>query len=111
MYKLTDPNKDQAGALDGHGGYILEFHGVLDFKVEEELPFSQEIARQSAVFFTPEKDGYQRCQAAMIDQAGIASFYLAQVDAGRNISPASMSSRRRSRGIKILSERQSSLTL
>lgn len=82
LRKLTDPNKDQAAALDGHAGYILEFHGVLDFEVEVELPCSQELARQSAVFFSPEEDGYQRKQAVMIDDEGMAHFYLGQVESG-----------------------------
>lgn len=82
LRKMTDPNKDQAAALDGHAGYILEFHGVLDFKVEVELPIGKNYNRQSAVFFSPEEDGYQRKQAVMIDDEGMAHFYLGQVESG-----------------------------
>ena len=81
LVELVDPDEKQAAALAGHKGYLLRFNGVLDFKVTVELPFSVENFRQSAVFFTLEKDGYARRQAVMIDQAGIAQFYLGQVDA------------------------------
>lgn len=81
LRELTDPDEKQEAVLNGHKGYTLEFHGVLNFKVEVEIPLPLDYFRQSAVFFTPEKDGYARRQAVMIDRAGIARFYLGQVDA------------------------------
>lgn len=81
LRELTDPDEKQAEALSGHKGYTLTFHAKLDFKVEVEIPLPKEYCRQSAVFFTPEKTAYERRQAVMIDQAGIARFYLGQVGA------------------------------
>lgn len=80
LRELPEPDEKQAQALNGHKGYILEFNASLDFKVEVELSLPREYYRQSAVFFTPEKEGYERRQAVMIDQAGIARFYLGQVE-------------------------------
>lgn len=81
LRELTDPDEKQAEALSGHKGYTLTFHAKLDFKVEVEIPLPKEYCRQSAVFFTPEKTAYERRQAVMIDQAGIARLYLGQVGA------------------------------
>lgn len=80
LEKLTNPNEAQEKTLNGHSGYVLKFHGPVDFMVSVELPLSKELYLQSAVFFTPEKDGYARRQAVMIDREGIARFYLGQVD-------------------------------
>ena len=82
LEKLTKPNAQQEQALIGRNGYILKFSGILDFKVEVELPVGKDYSRQSAVFFTSEESGYTRRQAVMIDDAGMAHFYLGQVEAG-----------------------------
>ncbi len=82
LKQLTSFDEKQADALQGRNGYSLEFHGILDFKVEVELPIGRAYNRQSAVFFSPDKDGYQRRQAVMIDDKGMAHFYLAQVESG-----------------------------
>lgn len=81
LKRLTNPDEKQAQTLIGRDGFLLEFHGVLDFKVEVELPIGKNYNHQSAVFFSPEEDGYQRKQAVMIDDEGMAHFYLGHVDA------------------------------
>lgn len=80
LLELTNPDAKQAQTLAGHKGYTLKFNTALDFKVEVEILLPQEYCRQSAVFFTPEQDGYERRQAVMIDYTGTAHFYLAQVE-------------------------------
>lgn len=80
LQEVTEPDEKQAATLSGHKGYTLRFHASLDFKVEVEILLPREYCRQSAVFFTPEGDGYERRQAVMIDQTGTAHFYLGQVD-------------------------------
>lgn len=82
LRELTGPDEKQKEALSGHKGYTLTFNAALDFKVEVEIRLPLDYFRQSAVFFTPEKDGYQRRQAVMIDDAGLAHFYLGQVESG-----------------------------
>jgi|GEM_PF-7018260 len=81
LKKLTAPNEKQAQTLVGRDGFSLEFHGVLDFKVEVELPLGRNYSRKSAVFFSLEEDEYLRKQAVMIDDEGMAHFYLGQVEA------------------------------
>lgn len=81
LKELTDPDEKQSEALGEAQGFVVEFHEDIDFKVEVELPLGAVLARQSAVFFTPGENGYTRAQAVMIDTAGIAHFYLAQVQA------------------------------
>ena len=82
LKRLTNPDEKQAQTLIGRDGFLLEFYGVLDFKVEVELSIGKNYNRQSAVFFSPEEDGYQRKQAVMIDGEGMAHFYLGQVESG-----------------------------
>lgn len=82
LKKLTNPGEKQEEILRGCAGYTLKFHGVLDFKVEVELPIGRAYRRQSAVFFSDEEDGFERMQAVMIDDAGMAHFYLGQVYSG-----------------------------
>lgn len=79
LLELTDPTKEQVETLNGQKGYSLVFHGQIDFMVEVELPIGQTYSRQSAVFFSNEEGGYQRMQAVMIDDAGLAHFYLGQI--------------------------------
>ena len=82
LKELAEPDEQQEEVLSGHKGYTIQFHGVLDFKVEVKVGLPRESARQSAVFFSPEESGYERKQAVMIDDAGLAHFYLGQVDSG-----------------------------
>lgn len=82
LTKLTDCDEKQAQALGGHDGYLLEFHGVLNFNVEVELPIGKSYQRQSAVFFSLEGGSYQRKQAVMIDAQGMAHFYLGHIKPG-----------------------------
>ena len=81
-YTLTfidDPSKKQKEVI-GLSGYMLVFNGNIDFKFEIHLPLGKELARDKAVFFSPERDGgYTRMQASIIDAEGIAHFYLAKV--------------------------------
>ena len=82
LTKLVQYDEKQAKVLGSYSGYTLEFHGVLDFKVEVELPIGRAYQRQTAVFFSLEGGTYQRKQAVMIDDNGLAHFYLGQVEPG-----------------------------
>ena len=81
-YTLTyidSPSKKQKEVI-GLSGYMLVFSGNIDFKFELLLPLGKELARDKAVFFSPERDGgYTRMQASIIDSDGVAHFYLAKV--------------------------------
>lgn len=78
LAELTDK---QTAAVGDAQSYSVEFHNTIDFKVEVELPLGKELARQTAVFFAPNEDGdFERMQAVMIDNEGIAHFYLGFVD-------------------------------
>jgi len=78
LTKISDLNEEQAEVL-GLSGYMLVFDSDLNFKVEVHLPIGKDQARQTAVFFSPEKEGYTRMQATVIDGDGIAHFYLGSV--------------------------------
>lgn len=80
LSKLSDPDEQQAEALTGHEGFVLKFHGVLNFKVEVELPIGRDYSRDSAVFFAPDEAVYLRRQAVMVDDSGMAHFYLGYVE-------------------------------
>ncbi len=78
---IDEPSKKQADVI-GSSGYLLIFGSDIDFKVEVRLPLGAALARNTAVFFSPEKSGgYTRMQASVIDGEGIAHFYLASVKA------------------------------
>ena len=78
---VTERTEAQTAAVGEAPCYTVEFFNEIDFKVEVELPLSQTLARQTAVFFAPNEEGaYERMQAVMIDNKGIAHFYLAFVD-------------------------------
>lgn len=76
---LTDPDKNQEEVV-GKNGFLLKFNSDLNFKVEVHLPVGLSNARMIASFYSPEfKDGYTRMQNSVIDNDGIAHFYLASV--------------------------------
>lgn len=79
--KVSEPTDEQTDIVK-NGGFSVIFNIDLDFKVEVHIPLGKEFARQTAVFFSPEDDGYQRMQAVVVDADGIAHFYLAKVSAG-----------------------------
>lgn len=78
LIPLTDPTDEQADVV-GTNGYKILFDANVDFKVELHVPLGKSLARQTAVFFSPEEKGYQRMQAVVIDGEGIAHFYLGGV--------------------------------
>lgn len=78
---VEKPTDAQNEILEGHAGYSLVFASDINFKVEVELHLGTGLARDTAVFFSPEKDGFQRMQAVVIDGEGVAHFYLASVQA------------------------------
>ncbi len=76
---LTDPDKKQEEVV-GKNGFLLKFNSDLNFKVEVHLPVGLNNARMIASFYSPEfRDGYTRMQNSVIDNDGIAHFYLASV--------------------------------
>lgn len=81
LVPLTDPNEEQKAAVGIGTSFVLTFDADIDFKVELELPLGISLARETAVFFSPEEKGYTRMQAVVIDAEGIAHFYLGSVQA------------------------------
>lgn len=78
---LTDPDKEQE-AIVGKNGFLLKFNSDINFKVEVHLPVGLENVRRVAAFYSPEfKDGYNHMQSSIIDNEGLAHFYLASVKA------------------------------
>ena len=81
LVPLTDPNEEQKAVVGIGSSFVLTFDADIDFKVELELPLGISLARETAVFFSPEEEGYTRMQAVVIDAEGIAHFYLGSVQA------------------------------
>lgn len=81
LVPLTDPNEEQKAVVGIGSSFVLTFDADIDFKVELELPLGISLARETAVFFSPEEKGYTRMQAVVIDGEGIAHFYLGSVQA------------------------------
>lgn len=79
---LNEKNGQQQDAVGDATSFIVVFNGVIDFKVEVELPLGESYARSKAVFFAPAGKAYQRMQAVVIDMQGLAHFYLGYVTAG-----------------------------
>ncbi len=79
LRRLENPTEDQIAVVGIGTSYAVVFHSDIDFKVEVELPLSSDLKLGEAAFFAPEKDGYQRMQTTVIDEAGIAHFYLQNV--------------------------------
>lgn len=82
LIPLTNPNEEQRAAVGTGTSFVLTFDADIDFKVELELPLGLSLARETAVFFSPEETGYTRMQAVVVDAEGIAHFYLGSVQAG-----------------------------
>lgn len=81
LYPLTDPTEEQTAAVGKGTSFAVVFDSDIDFKVEVQLPLGGSLARDTAVFFSSEEEGYARMQATVIDGEGIAHFYLGQVQA------------------------------
>ena len=81
LKELTKLNKKQSAAVGKARAFVVIFHDNINFNVEVELPLGETLARQTAVFFDPGKDGYTRAQAVMVDKMGVAHFYLSKVAA------------------------------
>lgn len=79
---LTEPTEAQAAAVGDCRAFTVVFDKTINFKVQVELPVGKELARNTAVFFDPDKESYTRAQSVVIDGQGIAHFYLAKVAAG-----------------------------
>lgn len=79
---LREKNGQQREAVGDADSFIVVFNGVVDFKVEVELPLGESYARSKAVFFAPAGKAYQRKQAVVVDREGLAHFYLGYVTAG-----------------------------
>ena len=82
LHQLTNPTDKQAETVGNRISFVVTFDEDIDFKVEVELPLGESLARDTAVFFAPADVGYARMQAVMIDDNGVAHFYLASVQAG-----------------------------
>ncbi len=82
LFPLKEKNDKQWAAVGGYDAFTVVFDGLLDFKVEVELPLGEGYARSKAVFFSPEGDAYQRMQAVVVDMQGLAHFYLGYVTSG-----------------------------
>lgn len=76
---LKEKNQEQQGAVGDADSFVVVFNGVVDFKVEVELPVGEGYARSKAVFFAPVGKAYQRMQAVVVDMQGLAHFYLGYV--------------------------------
>ena len=82
LLPLSEKSEKQYAAVGENDAFTVVFDGLVDIKVEVELPLGRAYALDKAVFFSPEGDGYQRKQAVVVDRAGMAHFYLGYVTAG-----------------------------
>lgn len=82
LLPLSEKNDKQYAAVGEYDAFTVVFDGLVDIKVEVELPLGRDYALDKAVFFSPEGDAYQRKQAVVVDRAGLAHFYLGYVTAG-----------------------------
>ena len=82
LLPLSEKNEKQYATVGEYDAFTVVFDGVVDIKVEVELPLGRDYALDKAVFFSPEGDGYQRKQAVVVDREGLAHFYLGYVTAG-----------------------------
>lgn len=76
---LTEPNNAQKAAVGICDAFTVEFHGLVDFKTEVELPLGGKYAGSVASFFAPQGKNYNRMQDVRVDNKGAAHFYLEQV--------------------------------
>lgn len=75
---LTDLTENQAKVIGSGTAYSLTFHGVIDFKVELELPMER--PRNVASFLSQEESGsYKLMQKVVVDDRCMAHFYLGYV--------------------------------
>lgn len=79
--EITDPTEAQKNVVGIGTSYVVIFHSDIDFKTEVELPLTNDLRLATAIFFAPVEEEYQRMQAVVIDEEGVAHFYLANVQA------------------------------
>ena len=80
LTRIEEPTEKQRETV-GNNGYLIVFDYDFNVKTELLLPLGPELARDTAVFFAPEKKEYLRMQASVIDREGVAHFYLEQIKA------------------------------
>lgn len=80
LTRLDSPTEKQRETV-GSNGYMIVFDYDFNVKTELLLPLGEDLARDTAVFFAPEKKEYLRMQASIIDREGIAHFYLEKIKA------------------------------
>lgn len=80
LTRLDDPTEKQREVVGG-SGYLVVFDHDFNIRTELLLPLGEDLARDTAVFFAPEKKEYLRMQASIIDREGIAHFYLEKIKA------------------------------
>lgn len=76
---IDNPTDEQIAVVGIGSSFIVEFHSDINFKVEVELSLGNELKLGEAAFFALEKDGYHRMQTTIIDEDGIAHFFLQNV--------------------------------
>lgn len=77
---LTDPNKKQEKVIGDGKGFVVVFDSSIDFKTEIVLSFGVDQKRNTADFLVKSSDGYTSLQQVLIDDNGLAHFYLEQVE-------------------------------
>ena len=82
LRKIMEPTEEQKNVVGIGSSYSLVFHSDIDFKTEVELPLGEELRLATAIFFAPADKTYDRMQSVVVDEEGIAHFYLANVQAG-----------------------------
>lgn len=82
LRKITEPTEEQKKIVGIGSSYSLVFHSDIDFKTEVELPLGEDLRLSTAIFFAPSDKAYNRMQSVIVDNEGIAHFYLADVQAG-----------------------------
>lgn len=80
LTQLDTLTKAQKQVIGDALAYSLVFHSAIDFKVEVELPVGK--PRNVATFFSMEKKNeYTSLQKSVVDNKGIAHFYLWKIQA------------------------------
>lgn len=79
--EITDPTEGQKEAVGIGKSYAVAFHSGINFKTEVELPLGNDFRLATAIFFAPADKGYDRMQSVIVDEEGVAHFYLANVQA------------------------------
>lgn len=80
LTRIEEPTEKQREVI-GLSGYLVVFDHDFNIRTELLLPLGEDLARDTAVFFAPEKKEYLRMQASIIDREGIAHFYLEKIKA------------------------------